>query len=422
MSFLTFAIVAGFFLFNIGPQIEKKQQAIFDSAVSTIKGIVSADELSFQHLDSYRIDGYTIIIFDSYKNTVYPIEQSFTAKKGELLHLTNGYQATFESNGYRVYISYPTQINAVDVKEIIWLVTPVVLLLVSFFILAGSGLYTFLYRREKRKLDSIFHMMEKSVPYEDIHDVNAMIKLYDYLVIEKQIMDLYQKLQCAQRETLDQVKQITQLELEKKTLLEGFTHEMKTPIMASQLLLANIRDGYLTEEQKELLFTTENELKKLQHLIKEILFIFHNKQTHEEQSLSVRKMIDQLIEEYDVLWKDKGLAIEIDQQQELTFYYHPKLAKKIFSNLLSNAIFHSPSDSTITIIFTSKQITIKNSVKKNLALQQLDLAKPFHSYGEDAGTGLGLYIVKTMLKDSNYGCIFDYQKDFIVTIYKKKIQ
>lgn len=59
-----------------------------------------------------------------------------------------------------------------------------------------------------------------------------------------------------------QVEQITQLELEKKTLLEGFTHEMKTPIMASQLLLANIKDGYLMEQQQESLFTTENELKK----------------------------------------------------------------------------------------------------------------------------------------------------------------
>lgn len=420
MSFLTFAIVAGFFLFNIGPQIEKKQQAIFDSAVSAIKGIVSADELSFQHLDSYRIEGYTIIIFDPHNNTVYPIEQSFSAKNGEILHLTNGYQATFESNSYKVYISYPTQISALDVREIIWLATPYILLLVSLFTLVGSALYTYLYRREKNKLDSIFRMMGKNIPYEDIREVNAMIKLNDYLVIENQIMFLYQQLQCAQREALEQVEQITQLELEKKTLLEGFTHEMKTPIMASQLLLANIRDGYLTEQQQESLFTTENELKKLQQLIKEILFVFHNKQTHEEQPLSVKKMMDRLIEEYDVLWKDKGLTIEIDQHQELTFYYHPKLAKKIFSNLLSNAIFHSPPDSTITIMLTSKQITIKNPVKKTLVLKQSDLSKPFHSYGENAGTGLGLYIVKTMLKHSRYGCTFDYQKDFIVTIYKKE--
>lgn len=419
MSFLTFAIVASFFLFNIGPQIEKKQQATFDSAVSAIKGIVSADELSFQHLDSYRIEGYTIIIFDPHNNTIYPIEQSFSTKNGEILHLTNGYQATFESNSYKVYISYPTQISALDVREIIWSATPYILLLVSFFTLLGSALYTYLYRREKNKLDSIFRMMGKNIPYEDIREVNAMIKLNDYLVIENQIMFLYQQLQCAQREALEQVEQITQLELEKKTLLEGFTHEMKTPIMASQLLLANIRDGYLTEQQQESLFTTENELKKLQQLIKEILFVFHNKQTHEEQPLSVRKMMNRLIEEYDVLWKDKGLTIEIDQRQELTFYYHPKLAKKIFSNLLSNAIFHSAPDSTITIMLNSKQITIKNPVKKTLVLKQSDLAKPFHSYGENAGTGLGLYIVKTMLKHSRYGCTFDYQKDFTVTIYEK---
>lgn len=417
---MTFAIIVGFFLLNIGPQIEKKQQAVFDTAVRAIFDIVNDDELSFQRLDSYRIDGYTVIIFDAQQNTVYPIQQPITAKNGELIHLTNGYQSTFDTNGYKVYVSYPVQISAVDVKEIIWLTTPSVLLLVCLLTLGGCGLYTFLYRHEKNKLDAVFQMMEKNIPYEEIRDVNTMIKLHDYLVIETQVMTLYRQLQCAQRAALDQVQQIKQLELEKKTLLEGFTHEMKTPIMASQLLLANVRDDSLSKEQQESLLATENELKKLQQLIKEILFVFHNQQVHDDQPLSVREMIDRLIEEYDVLWKDKGLQIEIDQQQELTFFYHPKLAKKIFSNLLSNAIFHSPANSVITIILTNKQLTIKNSVKKALPMKRSDLAKPFFSYGEDAGTGLGLYIVKTMLKHSRYGLTFDYQKDFIVTIYQKQ--
>lgn len=101
--------------------------------------------LSFQQLDSYRIDSYTIIIFDHHNNTVYPIEQLFSAKNGEILHLTNGYQATFEHNEYKVFISYPTQISAVDVKEMIWVATPFVFLLVSLFTLPGSALYTYLY-------------------------------------------------------------------------------------------------------------------------------------------------------------------------------------------------------------------------------------------------------------------------------------
>lgn len=420
MSFVTFVSVIGFFLLDIGPRIEMKQQAVFDTVDREIFDIVNDDELSFQRLDSYRIDGYTIIIFDAQQNTIYPIQQPITAKNGELIHLTNGYQSTFDTNGYKVYVSYPVQISAVDVKEIIWLATPFVLLLVSLLTLAGSGLYTYLYRNEKSKLASVFHMMEKNIPYEEIHDVNTMIKLHDYLVIETQVTALYQQLQCAQRAALEQVQQIKQLELEKKTLLEGFTHEMKTPIMASQLLLANVRDDSLSEEQQESLLATENELKKLQQLIKEILFVFHNQQAHDDQPLSVREMIDHLIEEYEVLWSDKGLRIEIDQQQELTFFYHPKLAKKIFSNLLSNAIFHSPPNSVVTIILTNKQLTIKNPIKKTGPLKHSDLAKPFFSYGEEAGTGLGLYIVKTMLKHSHYGFTFDCQKDFTVSIYKKQ--
>lgn len=61
-------------------------------------------------------------------------------------------------------------------------------------------------------------MMEKNIPYEEIHAVNTMIKLHDYLVIETQVTALYQQLQCAQRATLEQVQQIKQLELEKKNI------------------------------------------------------------------------------------------------------------------------------------------------------------------------------------------------------------
>ena len=47
-----------------------KQQAVFDTVVREIFDIVNDDELSFQRLDSYRIDGYTIIIFDAQQNTI----------------------------------------------------------------------------------------------------------------------------------------------------------------------------------------------------------------------------------------------------------------------------------------------------------------------------------------------------------------
>ena len=105
-----------FFLLNIGPRIEMKQQAVFDTVVREIFDIVNDDELSFQRLDSYRIDGYTIIILMPSK---YHLSHPAThhRKNGELIHLTNGYQSTFDTNGYKVYVSYPVQISAVDVKR-----------------------------------------------------------------------------------------------------------------------------------------------------------------------------------------------------------------------------------------------------------------------------------------------------------------
>lgn len=415
---IIFLSIVLFFITNIGQKVEKEQEEVFLNTVAGVRASLSGG-ISDQYLDNLRAEGYTVIVYDTKGNTLYPEPRSIFEKTGEFIHLNNGYKTMIEVNDYRAYISYPVQISAVDIQEIIFSSTPLILAIVCVLTFIGSGIYTYLYQKEKKKLDILFNMMQSEVAYEKIKKINSMIYLEDYLKIEAQVLDLYQQLQTSQRDTLKEMQVVKQLEKEKKALLEGFTHEMKTPIMASQLLLANIRESELSNSQQEQLLAAEKELKKLQYLIRDVLFVFHNNQANKYTKIAISAVVTQLIAEYEVLWKDKALTIDLKKEEEFFIFYNRKLTEKVFSNLISNAIIYSPNNSRIEIRIGEKEIMIQNEVVGNKTIDVSEIDKPFFTYREDSGSGIGLYLVSMMLKHSKYKYQFSCDRYFRVKIVEK---
>lgn len=78
-------------------------------------------------------------------------------------------------------------------------------------------------------------------------------------------------------------------------LLEVFTHEMKTPIMASQLLVANLLRSNLDDYQLNTVTKTKSDLKKLDHLTKETLFLFQNNDKEKYGQLSILNILEQIV-------------------------------------------------------------------------------------------------------------------------------
>lgn len=418
ISLSTFLIVVGFFFTSIGEKVEQNQKNEFNESVKSIRNLIESGA-SFQYLDHYRMEGYTIIISDSSQNVIYPIKQSADEQNFQIIKMITDNQTLFTSGNYHVYVSYPTQVNSSDVSGVILQQTPIILSVSLLLTVVCGILYSYYYVREKRKLEIIFKMMEENTKFEEIENFESTIRLYDYFLIEKQVVSLYKQLQISQRHTVEQIDCIKQLEQEKKMLLEGFTHEMKTPIMASQLLVTNLSRSNLDDYQLSTVAKTKTELKKLDRLTKEILFIFHNKDKQTYGQLSILNILEQIITDYEVLWKDKELNFVFQIEQDMNFFYNKKLTKKIFTNLVSNAIFHSKLKSDIVIILRESSVTISNSFSNNDRIDPNQIVQPFYSSGTNAGTGLGLYMVKTALSNSNYKCDITCRNTFEITISKK---
>ena len=79
-----------------------------------------------------------------------------------------------------------------------------------------------------------------------------------------------------------------------------------------------------------------------------------------------------------------------------------KLFEKVISNVLSNAILYSPEGETVTVTLTEKILTVENSGVQIPEGKMPDLFAPLTRVEESrnkqsGGSGLGLYIVKTIL-------------------------
>ena len=79
-----------------------------------------------------------------------------------------------------------------------------------------------------------------------------------------------------------------------------------------------------------------------------------------------------------------------------------KLIKKVITNVVKNAIIHSPNKERIIIRLTSYELTVENT---GVTIPKEQLGEIFNAFyrvdksrnRKTGGTGLGLYIVKTIL-------------------------
>ncbi len=88
------------------------------------------------------------------------------------------------------------------------------------------------------------------------------------------------------------------------------------------------------------------------------------------------------------------------------------LLQKAVSNIIGNAVTHSPAQAEISVKLTGNTLEVRNS---GVSIDSADLEKIFepfyrvdHSHNRDTGgSGLGLYIVKTILERHGFSFHMD---------------
>jgi two-component system heavy metal sensor histidine kinase CusS len=197
--------------------------------------------------------------------------------------------------------------------------------------------------------------------------------------------------------------------------LEGFNadvaHELRTPLAnligGTQVALSRPRSA---GEFEETLQSNLEELERLRSIVNDMLFLARADQGEAATGLTpadVAHEVEMTIEFFEPLLDETGATVAIEGELRAQATMNIALFRRALSNLLQNAIAHSPAGARLVVTITQRTgaiwIAVANPGTTIAALHLPRLFDRFyrvdssrHDTGEVHGHGLGLAIVKAV--------------------------
>ncbi|MGL4335270.1 MAG: sensor histidine kinase [Turicibacter sp.] len=191
-----------------------------------------------------------------------------------------------------------------------------------------------------------------------------------------------------------------------KQSIADISHDLRTPLTAIQGYLTLLKD--CTDEEKEqylsILEAKSNSLNELVKNFYELSVIDDTEYVIKTEAVDISSILTETIMSNYPLFKEKGITPQIDiPHTELLISGENSACQRIMGNLIANAIKYSNGLVHIQLkqTETACRFMISNSVT---GMKQGDLSYLFDRFymvdksRTHGGTGLGLYIVKTLLE------------------------
>lgn len=208
-----------------------------------------------------------------------------------------------------------------------------------------------------------------------------------------------------------------ELDRVKETYVATLTHDLKTPLLAQQMVLdtlANGSTGPINEEQKKLLLGAKESVHDLVDMVNSTLLFYKLEASHvtlHRQRAQLSGLLKDVMNGLQPLAEKRDVTLTLDAALELPDAWVDSIQlKRVFHNIISNAISYSRRNSPILVSVFAEQeegtesrllVEICNEGK---GITPEDLPKIFDKYYslsrkfKQIGTGLGLYISKRIVE------------------------
>lgn len=203
-------------------------------------------------------------------------------------------------------------------------------------------------------------------------------------------------------------KKELELSTNKKNFSLSITHELKTPITTTKLFVESLlnHDSEIDpEKRKEILNKVYAEQTRLNELIEKILLSARMENSQIKltmESCNLSGLLNEILRNLQI---DRDLKLDIDENVEARvdkFYFH-----SIIQNLVENASKYSPDGTTIMVTLSKEgKFAHISVIDEGMGISAEEKSTVFDMYQrleneetkETKGTGLGLYIVKQLIK------------------------
>lgn len=203
---------------------------------------------------------------------------------------------------------------------------------------------------------------------------------------------------------LEKEKELSEL---KSRFISMASHEFRTPlstILSSAELLEHYHYKWTQDKQLTHLRRIQKAVKRMTEMLNDILFIGKSEAgilDYQPTSFDLVQYCRHLVEEVELDLNNQRLICFSSQLEVVPCFMDDKLLGHILSNLLSNALKYSPSDSNVEFTLTCEDGQAIFVIKdKGIGIPAEDIPHLFESFhrasnvGNILGTGLGLAIVK----------------------------
>lgn len=228
-----------------------------------------------------------------------------------------------------------------------------------------------------------------------------------------ELFELERRLNTVKHTIEKQKSDILTTEKRKNDLIMYLAHDLKTPLASVIGYLNLLRDEkeISDEVRDKYLSISLEKAERLEELINEFFEIARfniSDITLQYSRISLTRLLEQVLYEFDPMLKEKGLTGKLQAEQDVTLRCDANKIQRVFDNLLRNAVMYSDEGGEIEITVQSDPaqavtITVSNygdtipEEKLNRIFEQfyrLDDARSTNS----GGAGLGLAIAKQIVE------------------------
>ena len=194
--------------------------------------------------------------------------------------------------------------------------------------------------------------------------------------------------------------------------LRGASHELKTPLTSLKIVLENMQFKVGKYKDRDFYLEKCGEMvDELDAGIRELLLMSKMDSFEKSEWIKISEVVEESLRRNKIMIAEKNLQMRIEVGEQKIWLNRTALSM-VLANLIGNAVKYAEDGGKISVQMRDEVLEIKNSYRAGT--------------NEQSGSGLGLYIVKNLLK--RYGLqyeICDTKKSFnfkidFGTLKKKK--
>lgn len=181
--------------------------------------------------------------------------------------------------------------------------------------------------------------------------------------------------------------------------LRGASHELKTPLTSLKIVLENMQFKVGKYKDRDFYLEKCGEMvDELDAGIRELLLMSKMDSFEKFEWIKISEVVEESLRRNQIMIAEKNLQMRIEVGEQKIWLNRTALLM-VLANLIGNAVKYAEEGGKISVQMRDEALEIKNSYRAGI--------------NEQSGSGLGLYIVKNLLK--RYGLkyeISDLEKSF----------